>query len=462
MNEADIRSIVSNQKKFFSSGETKKVPFRLQQIRKLKTAIVNNETKIMEALWADMKKPRFEAYTTEVGCVLCEIDRHLHGLKSWVKPVKVRTPLIHIPASTYAYPEPLGVVLIIAPWNYPFHLAVLPVVGAIAAGNCAVIKPSEISPNTSHVIVDIVRENFDPAFITVVEGEAETSKILVSQRFDHIFFTGGGKIGSIIMEAAAKNLTPITLELGGKSPCVVDKDINVEYTARRIVWGKFLNAGQTCVAPDYVLVDRAVKTQLIECMKTCLRQFYGEDPSRSSDYARIINQKQFDRLTGLLTEGTVSVGGQTKKDDLYIAPTIIDNISLGHRVMQEEIFGPILPVMEYDELDEAIAIVNKLPKPLAFYFFSRSRKKQETIQNETSSGGLCINDAVNHMVSSLLPFGGVGESGFGRYHGKASFDTFSHQKGVLRKSFLFDVRLKYPPYNKKLKLIKGLLHAFLH
>jgi aldehyde dehydrogenase (NAD+) len=461
MNESKVVEVLNKQRSYFNRGNTRNIPFRLTQLKTLKRVVLDNEKRITASLWADMRKPEFEAYTTEIGCVLCEIDRNIKDFQSWAEPVRVRTPLIHFPASSYVYPEPLGIVLIIAPWNYPFHLTVLPLVGAIAAGNCAVLKPSEVSSHTSHVIANMIRENFDPSFISVIEGDAETGRILLSQKFDHIFFTGSNNIGKLVMEAAARNLTPVTLELGGKSPCIVDKDVNVEYTARRIIWGKFMNAGQTCVAPDYVLVHKDIKIQLLECMKKCLEQFYGKEPFNSPDYARIINEKHFTRLLGLLKEGDIIIGGDTNRDELYVAPTIIDNVSLEHQIMQEEIFGPILPIMEYSNLDHAISIVNGLPKPLALYFFSRNRKNQDRIQKETSSGGLCINDTVNHMVTSLLPYGGIGASGFGNYHGKASFDTFSHRKAILRRSFLFDIKLRYPPYKGKLTFVKRVLQYFI-
>lgn len=457
MDESAIADIVHKQRSYFDVGNTRPISFRLKQLRTLKQAVLDNEKRISAALWSDMRKSEFEAYTTEIECVLCETNRHIKNFQSWARPQKVPTPLIHFPASSHVYSEPFGVALIIAPWNYPFHLTLLPLVGAIAAGNCAVLKPSEIAPHTSDAIAAMFRENFDPSFITVVEGEAKTSQTLLSQKFDYVFFTGGSSIGKIVMEACARNLTPVTLELGGKSPCIVDKDINVEYTARRIVWGKFLNAGQTCVAPDYLLVHKDVKTQLLESMRKCVEQFYGKNPLSSPDYSRIVNEIHFNRILGLLKEGNIILGGDTNKNELYIAPTIIDNVSLEHKVMQEEIFGPVLPVMDYDDLTQAISLVNRLPKPLSLYFFSRNKKNQDRIQRETTSGGLCINDTISQLVTSYLPFGGVGTSGFGNYHGKSSFDTFSHKKGVLKRSFWFDIKARYPPYGGRLKLLKRVL-----
>ena len=457
MDESTVAEILHKQRNYFDQGNTRPISFRLKQLKTLKQAVLDNEKKISAALWADMRKSEFEAYTTEIECVLCETSGHIRNFASWTRPEKVPTPLIHFPASSYIYSEPFGVALIIAPWNYPFHLSLLPLVGAISAGNCAILKPSEIAPHTSTAIANMVRGNFDPSFIAVVEGDAKTSQTLLAQKFDYVFFTGGSNIAKIVMEACARNLTPVTFELGGKSPCIVDKDINVEYTAKRIVWGKFLNAGQTCVAPDYLLVHQDMKTQLIEWMGKYVEQFYGKDPHSSPDYSRIVNEIHFNRILGLLKEGNIILGGDSNKDELYIAPTIIDNVSLEHKVMQEEIFGPVLPVMSYDDLTQAISLVNRLPKPLSLYFFSRDKKNQDRIQRETTSGGLCINDTIAQLVTSYLPFGGVGTSGFGNYHGKYSFNTFSHNKGVLKRSFLFDLKVRYPPYGGRLRLLKRVL-----
>lgn len=448
-----VQDILQQQRKFFFAGKTKDIAFRLSQLKNLKQAILDNTDEIISALKADLNKPTFEAYLLEIG-VVKEIDYAIKNLKNWTKPKKVATPLEQLPGSAFIYPEPLGVVLIIAPWNYPFQLTISPLVGAIAAGNCAIVKPSEISPNTSSIIAKICQKTFDPDYISVVEGGVETSQQLLQQKFDHIFFTGGTAIGKIVMEAAAKNLTPVTLELGGKSPCIIDSDINIEYTARRIAWGKFINAGQTCIAPDYLLVNQTIKKPLLESIKNCLQEFYGDDPEKSPDFARIINQKQFNRLVELLKSGEIILGGKTNPETCYIAPTLIDKVSLDAPIMQEEIFGPILPVIEYNNLEEAISLVNNQPKPLALYFFSKNQEYQQQILEKTSSGGVCINDTIMHIGISELPFGGVGNSGIGSYHGKASFDTFSHQKSVLKKSFLLDIKVRYAPYLGKLDLVK--------
>lgn len=454
--ELAVQEILQQQRKFFSTDKTKDIEFRLTQLKKLKQAVLDHKDEIISAVQADLNKPIFESYLTEIG-VVKEIDYAIKNLKKWSKPKKVATPLDQLPGTAFIYPEPLGVVLIIAPWNYPFQLTISPLVGAIAAGNCAIVKPSEISQNTSQIIAKILQNTFNSEYIAVVEGGVETSQELLQQKFDHIFFTGGTAIGKIVMEAAAKNLTPVTLELGGKSPCIIDSDINIEYTARRIAWGKFINAGQTCIAPDYLLVNQKIKQPLLDSIKNCIQEFYGDDPEKSPDFGRIINQKQFNRLVKLLNNGDVIAGGKTNPDTCYIAPTLIDNVSLDAPIMQEEIFGPILPVIEYNHLEEAISIINNQPKPLALYFFSKNKEYQQQVLQKTSSGGVCINDTIMHIGVTELPFGGVGNSGIGSYHGKASFDTFSHQKSVLKKSFLVDIKVRYAPYLGKLDLIKKMM-----
>ncbi|MBW4543121.1 MAG: aldehyde dehydrogenase [Symplocastrum torsivum CPER-KK1] len=451
-----ISDIIQQQREFFATGKTKDVAFRLEQLKRLKQAILDNQAAILEAVNADLNKPEFEAYATEIG-VVREIDYAIKHLKSWVKPKKVSTSIEQFPSSACIYPEPLGVVLIISPWNYPFQLMISPLVGAIAAGNCAILKPSELAANTSRIVTQITEKTFDPSYITSIEGGVETSQQLLAEKFDHIFFTGGTKIGQIVMEAAAKHLTPVTLELGGKSPCIVDSNVHIEHAAKRIAWGKFINAGQTCIAPDYLLVDRTVKNDLLTSIKQYIQEFYGDDPAKSPDYGRIINQRHFERLASFLNEGQPYIGGQINPEERYIAPTVIDGVDWDTPVMQEEIFGPILPVLEYSDLSEAIAKINARPKPLALYLFSKDQQKQERVLRETSSGGVCINDTVMQVGVSELPFGGVGSSGIGSYHGKASFDTFSHQKSVLKRSFLLDLDWRYAPYQGKLKLIKRII-----
>ncbi|MEH2210007.1 aldehyde dehydrogenase [Nostoc sp.] len=453
---SNVGNIIQTQRDFFQTGKTKDVNFRIEQLKNLKQAIIEHEQLIVEALKADLHKPEVETYLTEIS-VIKDIDYAIKHLQDWIKPKKAAVSWDFFSYSAKIYPEPLGVVLIIGPWNYPFQLIISPLIGAIAAGNCAIIKPSEIASHTSDVIAKIIAKHFDPAYLVVIEGGVEASQKLLAEKFDHIFFTGGTAVGKIIMAAAAKYLTPVTLELGGKSPCIVDTDINLEHTVRRITWGKFINAGQTCIAPDYLLVNKTIKKDLIDGLEKSLKEFYGDNPVNSPDYARIISEKHFERLVSFLKDGEVVIGGENQPSERYIAPTLIDNVSLEDSVMQEEIFGPILPIIEYTDITEAIALINSRPKPLALYLFSQDKNLQKRVLQETSSGGVCINDTVMQVGVSSLPFGGVGDSGIGNYHGKASFDTFSHKKSVLQNSFWLDLKWRYAPYQGKLPLIKKLL-----
>jgi aldehyde dehydrogenase (NAD+) len=453
---SSLQVLVQQQRNFFGTGQTKPIAFRIQQLQNLQQAITNYQAAIVEAAKQDLGRPEYEAYF-EIATV-AEIKQALKSLKQWMKPRRVASSIDQFPSSAWIQPDPLGVVLIIGPWNYPFQLVISPLVGAIAAGNCAILKPSEHAPHTAKVVAEMIQSVFTPQYIAVAQGDAEVSQQLLAEKFDHIFFTGGTAIGKIVMEAAAKHLTSVTLELGGKSPCVVEADARLDYAAKRIAWGKFINAGQTCIAPDYLLVDRRIKQELLTKIKAYIQEFYGTDPATSPDYGRIINQRHFARLASFLDNGTPLLGGQANPDTRYIAPTLLDNVSWDAPVMQDEIFGPILPVLEYDELDEAIALINARPKPLALYFFSNDSRKQERMLQATSSGGVCINDTVMHIAVSSLPFGGVGESGMGSYHGKASFDTFSHYKSVLRRGMWLDLAWRYAPYTaSKLKLIKKIV-----
>jgi acyl-CoA reductase-like NAD-dependent aldehyde dehydrogenase len=453
--ENSVTKILQTQRQYFATGQTKEIDFRLSQLKKLKQAVQNYQQQIVNAVKADLNRPEFEAYF-EIGAV-AEINYALKNLTSWVKPRKIATGVENFPGNASVIPEPLGVVLIIGPWNYPFQLMISPLVGAIAAGNCAILKPSELAPHTAQVITELIESTFDPAYIAVVNGGVETSQILLKEKFDHIFFTGGTKIGKIVMQAAAEYLTPVTLELGGKSPCIVDHETNLATTAKRIVWGKFINAGQTCIAPDYILAHRQIKPQLLEAMQNSIQEFYGENPAYSPDYARIINDHHWQRLTNLLDHGHKITGGETNQAEKYIAPTIITDVSWDDPIMADEIFGPILPVLEYENLQEAIALINQRPKPLALYLFSQDKQKQELVLKSTSSGGVCINDTVMQVGVNNLPFGGVGDSGMGAYHGKASFDTFSHYKSILRKGLWFDLKWRYAPYRGKLDLLKKVI-----
>lgn len=452
-----VSALLTEQRQFFATGATKPLDFRLQQLRRLKAAILERQTDIVEAAKADLGRPEYEGYF-EIG-VLMELNHILKRLKCWIKPRRAGVPLSQWPASAWVQPDPLGAVLIIGPWNYPFQLLISPLMGAIAAGNCAILKPSELAPATSRVVAELVESTFAPNHVAVVEGGVETAQALLAQKFDHIFFTGGTRVGQIVMEAAAKQLTPVTLELGGKSPCIVDQDVKLDIAAKRMIWGKYVNAGQTCVAPDYLLVHEAVKPALLEAMQGAIAEFFGDDPAQSPDLARMVSDRQFDRVASFLDGQDIVVGGQTDRETRYIAPTILDNVSWDAPVMQEEIFGPVLPVLTYGEIDEAIAAINARPKPLALYLFTRNRALQERVLSSTSSGGVCLNDVFLQVSIWDMPFGGVGDSGIGAYHGKTSFDTFSHQKSVLKKPFWMDLDWRYAPYAKKLDAFKKIINA---
>lgn len=450
MDLKEVEAAFRQQKSFFNTDKTKSVDFRTDALKSLRRAILKNRNRILKAVSEDMGKPPLEAYSAEIGIVLGAIDRALRGIKKWVKPRRVRTPAALYPSKGYILPEPLGVVLIIGPWNYPFNLVFCPLVDAIAAGNCAIIKPSEISESSASLISEIISETFEPGFIRAIEGGVDASTMLLKQKFDYIFYTGNSSVGRIVMEAASANLTPLTLELGGKSPCIVDCDADLMRAARRITWGKFFNAGQTCIAPDYLLVDRKISSEVIAAIKGVLETFYGKNPSESRHYARIINARHFERLKNLLREGNVIHGGSHDSSSLYVEPTLIVDPIESSELMNEEIFGPILPIIEYESLDEAVDIVNSKPKPLALYFFSCNEEKQESVIRRTSSGGICINGTVAQYTSLSLPFGGVGESGFGRYHGKNGFEAFSNMKSVMKRSLNYDMTLLYPPHRDSL------------
>jgi len=443
--KSNIASVVQAQRDFFNSGATRDVKFRIEALKKLKNMLEINEDKILKALNADLRKPALEVYATEMGVLISEIAYNLSHIRSWVRPQRVPTALFFMPGKSRIYNEPYGVTLTIGPWNFPIKNLFGPALGAMTAGNTCVLKPSEGAPHTSKVIAEMVSDHFDGNYIKVVEGGVPETTELLKERFNYVFFTGGTEIGRIVYQAAAKNLTPVTLELGGKSPAIVDDDYNIDVTARRIAWGKFLNAGQVCIAPDYVLVNKKVKSKLVSLLKDMVKEFYGDDPAQSPDFARIVNDKHFNRVKNLI-EGDVVIGGESDEKERYIAPTIIDNVKWEDKIMQEEVFGPVLPILEYDDIDDAIEMINKREKPLALYLFSKSFNNRDKVVKSTSSGGVCINETIMNFGSVSLPFGGVGNSGFGAYNGKIGFDTFSHQKGVMTKSFLFDVKQKYPPY----------------
>jgi len=453
----NISALIEKQREYFNSGATRSVDFRKEQLSQLARAVENNEDKVFDALKADLSKSQYESYLTEIGILLDDIKYVIKHIDQWAKSKKVRTPLMHSPASSWIHPEPLGVSLIIAPWNYPFLLALSPLVGSIAAGNCAIIKPSEFSKHTSRLLADIVRNEFDEEYLAVVEGASEASQALLKEKFDIIFFTGSVQVGKIVMTAAAQHLTPIILELGGKSPSIVDSETDVSLSAKRVASGKFINAGQTCIAPDYVLVQKDIKDEFVAEFGKQLKLFYGENPQDHTDYPRIINDKHFNRLVELLNRGRILHGGQVDLADRYIAPTLLDGVTWEDPVMQEEIFGPILPLIEYEDISQVITWINSRPKPLALYLFTTNEKVQKKVLEEISYGGGCINDTLIHLATPYLPFGGVGNSGMGNYHGKASFDAFSHYKSVMKKTFLLDNPFRYPPFEGKLKWVRKFL-----
>lgn len=454
IDQETIRHRIAAHRAFFATGRTRGLAFRREQLRILRRAVIENEPALFGALAEDLGKPAFEAYGGETGIVVAEIDHALRHLRAWSTPRRVRTPIALLPARCSVVPEPYGVALIVGPWNFPVQLTLGPLVGALAAGNCGLLKPSIAAPATSRLLSRIVADRFDPGLVSLLEGGAETAQALFDEKFDYLFFTGGVATGRIAMAAAARHLTPVTLELGGKNPCIVDDGVDLEVTARRVVWGKFFNAGQSCVAVDHLFVDRRIKDRLLSRIVATVRRFYGDDPSVSPDFGRIVNAFHVDRLAGLMTGGAIVAGGQVDRRSRYVAPTIIDNIAGGEPVMEDEIFGPILPVLTYDRIDDVLAAVNSRPRPLALYVFSRDRRFQERVLAGTSSGGACVNDTTVHEVVSGLPFGGVGDSGMGKYHGKAGFDTFSHERSIVRNSFLPDITLRYPPYKDHLRFFR--------
>jgi aldehyde dehydrogenase (NAD+) len=455
----DIEDMLGEHRQFFDSGSTREASFRIQQLKKLQDAIRRYESQIITALHQDLRKSEFEAYSTEVGLVLDSIGSAIKKIGRWMKPVKVRSPLHLFPSKSYMISEPYGTVLIVGPFNYPFQLLIEPLIGAMAAGNCAALKPSESTPAVTGVINELIRETFDPAYIRVVEGEKETTSLLIHAKFDYIFFTGSVPVGKIVMEAAAKNLTPVTLELGGKSPVIVDKSANLDLAAKRIVWGKLLNAGQTCIAPDYLLAHQDIADDLIAKIKHYIGAFYGSDAQVNPDYGRIINARQVERLAKILEhdQDKIVMGGKVSLEDLYIEPTLLYPVTWEDSAMEDEIFGPILPVMEYRQLDEAIQTIKNHPKPLALYLFSEDKGVQQEVLGRVAFGGGCINDTISHVASPNLPFGGVGGSGIGAYHGKHSFDLFSHRKSIVKRSTKIDFGVVYPPYGNKVKLARKLL-----
>ena len=450
-----IVEIVAAQKELFRSGKTLDIEFRILALKALKAALHKWEKSLAEALWADLHKSYEEGYLTELSIVMGEIDNHISHLKEWASPKRYSTPLKMFPSRSKVISEPLGSALIISPWNYPVQLLLNPLVGAISAGCTAILKPSPYVEHVSKVIEQLIVETFDTNYIAVVQGNREVNTALLEQRYDIIFFTGSPSLGRKVMAAAAKNLTPVVLELGGKSPCIVDKSAKLDVVARRIAWGKSLNAGQTCIAPDYLLVHKDIKVQLIEALRREFKSLLGENPKEFHHFVRIVNDKAFDRLVGYLEGADVVFGGEYDKSERYIAPTILDNVSPESPIMQEEIFGPIFPIVTFSEISEAVAFVTEREKPLALYYFG-DNKTAKYVLKHTSSGGACVNDTIMHIANERLPFGGVGNSGMSSYHGKESFDVFSHRRSVVTTPTWLDLPFRYMPY-KMFSLVKKLL-----
>ena len=456
----NIPALVQAQKNHFADQQTKNVSERKQLLKRLLTVVLEKEKEIVDALYLDFKKSEYESVMTETSIVISELKRTIKNINYWAKPQHVTPALLNFPSSSKIYKEPYGAVLIIAPWNYPYQLALVPLIGAIAAGNTVVLKPSELTPNTSKITKEIIESVFDKNLVAVVEGGVDVSTELLAERWDYIFFTGSVQVGKIVAKAAARFLTPVTLELGGKNPCIIDKTANIKLAAKRIVWGKFINGGQTCIAPDYLLIHKSVKDNFVSCFKSEIEIAYGKNPEDSKDYPRIVNQRNFDRLASMLENETFLVGGKTNREDNYIAPTLIDEPSLDSEIMKGEIFGPISPVISYETEKDLENIIHKYEKPLALYVFSGNKKFANKMITKYSFGGGTINDTTVHFANHHLPFGGVGESGIGSYHGKQTFDLFSHKKGVTRRYNWLDLPMRYAPYKGKLKTLKTFMKLF--
>lgn len=456
----DLGALYKTQKEYFNKGETRSYAFRKAQLIKLKSALKSRESQFIEALEQDFRKPPIESYITEVGFIYEEINFALKHLKSWMKPKRIKTPLILFPSFSKVLFEPKGVCLIVAPWNYPLHLSISPLIAAISAGNTAIVKLPEETPVVSDLIYEMIASSFSAEYVTSILGEGIkiVPALMENFRFDHVFFTGSAGVGKIIAKMAAEKLTPITLELGGKSPVIVDKTANIRIAAKRIVFGKWVNAGQTCVAPDYAIIHKDIKEDFLSELKKCIHQFYGKNPLENSDLASIINAKRFKVLSSFLEEGNILIGGETKEETLRISPTVIDGVSMHHKVMKEEIFGPILPVLEYENEQEVLDVVAQNSHPLSLYIFTQNKKIENFFLQNIAFGGGAVNDAIIHPANPNLPFGGIGSSGIGAYHGKYGFDTFSHQKAIVKSVNWFDLKSKYPPYTVgAMKLVKRLM-----
>ncbi len=449
-----IKEIIASQRDFFKTGQSRDLKFRIEKLKALRDTINKYQDEILVALKKDLNKSELEGYTTEIGTTITEINYAIKNIKKWTKKSYKKISIINFPSKNYTLNCPYGLVLVISPWNYPFSLAMQPLIGAIAGGNCVLVKPSEFSLNTSNIISKIIDECFSANYVKVLEGGKEVTQRLLEEKFEYIFFTGSPRVGQIVMEAASKNLTPVTLELGGKSPCIVCRDADISLSAKRIIWGKLINSGQTCIAPDYLVVHIDKKEELVmEIIKT-IKEFYGESPIESDDYGKIINEGHFERLLGYLAKGRILSGGKYDRAKQSIEATILDGVTFEDDVMNEEIFGPILPILTFGDIEEVFEIIEKNPTPLALYLFTKDKDIEKRIIENISFGGGCINDTIMHVSSQMLPFGGVGESGMGRYHGKWSFETFTYEKSILKKARWLDIPLRYPPYENKLKWVK--------
>ncbi len=457
MEKEEIRLILENQRKFFATGKTRDIGYRLETLKKLRSLIFQHEQEIVDALWKDFHKPEFEVIATESRFVIKELNLAIRKLRKWSGRRRVRTPIVHLVAYSYITPQPYGQVLVLSPWNFPFQLAFLPLLGALIAGNCVVLKVSQQVPNIATVMEKILG-HFPKELVIMINGDHSVSEYLLNYKFDYIFFTGSCKVGRYVMEKTAANLTPVSLELGGKNPCVVAADARLDFAVKRIAWGKFINAGQTCICPDYLLVDKKVKDRFLDLISKEIRSFYGDDPEKSNDFARIINSRNVNRISSLMTSGQVVIGGTTDPESCFVAPTVIKDVKSDDPIMKEEIFGPVLPVIDYENFEEVYGIIDQNPNPLATYIFTRNKKLAREFLLKTQSGSASINDTVMQIASPYLPYGGVGCSGMGRYHGKRSFDTFSNMRSVLVKSNLLDIALRYPPYSKfKTKVVSWLM-----
>ncbi|MDU7956015.1 MAG: aldehyde dehydrogenase [Clostridium perfringens] len=454
-----LKEKINKQREYFSTGETKDINFRIEKLKKLRDVLKSEEEKVFEALKKDLMKSSFESYVTEVAMVYDEINMHIKNIRKWSKKRRVKTPLVQFAAKSFIQLEPYGVVLIIGPFNYPFMLTMDPLIGAIAAGNTAVIKPSESAPETSKILKEILEKVFDEKYVLHVNPERgkEVVEELLKEKFDYIFFTGSATVGKIVMKAASQYLTPVTLELGGKSPCIIDKDCKLELAARRIVWGKLLNSGQTCVAPDYLYVHKEIEEEFIKKLEEEIKNQFGNNPLESEDYSKMVNEREFNRVLSYIDKEKLVFGGNYNRKTFQIEPTILKNVTWDDPVMEREIFGPIFPILTFENLDEVLRVVNSKDKPLALYYFSEDKNKIEKVLNGTSSGGVTINDTLVHVSSSYLPFGGVGNSGMGEYHGKYSFDLFSNKKGVMNRKTFLDLKIRYAPFQNKLTIVKKIM-----